>query len=266
MRHSQRTSQLAYFLSAATLAAMATAKKSGFSLRDVVFFVELFFNWTDSHLSRATSGLTPTQVWRELERGTAEGLLRARGKKRVKRYTVTVGGVVELLRRLAEPRTIEQPHHVLFILFFLRHYGERVLVLLSEAPPGIKSEGTVLADPHQFIERQCRWIDNSIKSIDERIASNEAAARIARTTAHQGGDVITAVEKQFPYELNSVRPLSELLRSVPEQFRQWELIDGPEARARDIWSPSRRLLVALRAALTEKGSEQRTERRLERRL
>ena len=44
-------------------------------------------------------------------------------------------------------------------------------------------------------------------------------------------------EKKYPYELNSQRPLSELMANIPEMQGRWELTRGGKARAEILWQP-----------------------------
>jgi hypothetical protein len=53
------------------------------------------------------------------------------------------------------------------------------------------------------------------------------------------------VEARYPYELNSTKPLQELIASIAPDQRRWELEDGNVIRAKTIWEPQRALLREL---------------------
>lgn len=55
--------------------------------------------------------------------------------------------------------------------------------------------------------------------------------------------VIAEIEKRYPYELNSQKPLNELLSALPGAWRREELADIAELRARRFWEPLRLLLL-----------------------
>jgi hypothetical protein len=55
---------------------------------------------------------------------------------------------------------------------------------------------------------------------------------------------VAAVERRYPYELNSRKPLTELLASFPALWRRDEIERVAERRAAGLWGPARDLLVA----------------------
>jgi hypothetical protein len=73
---------------------------------------------------------------------------------------------------------------------------------------------------------------------------------------HSFDDIVREVERKIPYELNSRKPLSELISAIQPDQRRWELVDGNQARGRIVWDPQRNLiqcylreLKSLKAAL-----------------
>jgi hypothetical protein len=57
--------------------------------------------------------------------------------------------------------------------------------------------------------------------------------------------VIREVEKKYPYELNSMKPLHDLIASIAPDQRRWELETGGCVRATMLWEPQRALLKEL---------------------
>jgi hypothetical protein len=62
-------------------------------------------------------------------------------------------------------------------------------------------------------------------------------------------EVVREVEDRYPYELNTMKHLEELIASIAPDQRQWELEEGNVIRAHTIWKPQRTLLQALLAQL-----------------
>ena len=54
--------------------------------------------------------------------------------------------------------------------------------------------------------------------------------------------VVLELEKKYPYELNSQKPLSELFSDIPADIAQWELMHGNAKRVSEMWEPSKLLL------------------------
>jgi hypothetical protein len=55
-------------------------------------------------------------------------------------------------------------------------------------------------------------------------------------------DVVEEVEARYPYELNSMKPLRELIASIAPDQRIWELQTGSALRASMMWQPQREIL------------------------
>ena len=100
-----------------------------------------------------------------------------------------------------------------------------------------------------------REIENAEKELNKlqiRIRDALATSRLASDWAKKGKtleETIEEAERLYPYELNSQKPLTELMQSIPPEVRAWELHTGNARRVEDIWQPSRGLLREYIAAL-----------------
>jgi hypothetical protein len=64
-------------------------------------------------------------------------------------------------------------------------------------------------------------------------------------------EVVAEIEKRYPYELNSQKPLSELLDALPLPWRREELAEIAELRSVRFWEPLRQLLLQYDAILAK---------------
>jgi hypothetical protein len=64
-------------------------------------------------------------------------------------------------------------------------------------------------------------------------------------------DVVSAVERRYPYALNSQKRLTDLFQDLPAPWRRAELEEIAERRASGLWGPTRELLIAYDRILSE---------------
>ena len=71
------------------------------------------------------------------------------------------------------------------------------------------------------------------------------------------GVLIEKAEELYPYELNSQKPLGELMQGIHPGWRAWELESGNLQRVNQIWKHERDLLQAYLRALEKLASAHR---------
>ncbi len=255
MRYPTASAQLQIFVSAATLAAHASSDDSGFRQRDVRFFAELFLNWAED-IGGASQALQNTQVLRHLEGLVKEGYSRKVRGKSAPTYRLTRLGLLEEASRLTRIRESTSASQFLFVVSFLRSYGERIERLVEregkQFPLSLKLELKALLDTEALLSGELQRVIRAISRLERRIADSEETSALCRRRAAAGvpfGQVVEEVEERYPYELNTQRPLSELISGIAPDQRRWELEEGTLVRSRNIWVPQLALLKEYRLQL-----------------
>lgn len=244
-------------LTAALLAADLAAtvdrdEAKGFQQRDVRFFYLLFRNWLEMDVRHPDFDLDLTRVRRECEKLATRGRLRAlRGRRRAgrtprQRYTLTLAGVVALVDDLvtATPeRTFEE---TLFVILFAASYRALVLRRVDQASAPVARKRIARAlDPKQLVTLARRDLARQCADLEQRIAEGDElreAADDAFAAGRTDHEVAGMLERISSYQLHYVRPLGELLLSLPPEVRRYEIGDGITARRDLIFAPQLRLV------------------------
>lgn len=237
------------FVAAGTLAAHVTHLEEGFRQREAKFFTELFSNWMDVTLHSSVLELKNTQVKRYLENLTELGYAKQKQRRKPPSYSLTKGGVIELLERLRQTEIWPHPGHFFFIYFFLQAYGPVMLELLDAGspplPPQFRLQLAQLLDPELLKQEQIVKIKQRILELRERLHRAPRSVSYARSTLAKSlpiAQVFLELEKKHPYQLNSQRPLGDLLNSLSESQAVWEITTGTELRAQSMWGPLEQLM------------------------
>ena len=248
MKYDSLFSRQELFVAAACVGAHANAP-DGFRQREIKFLIELFSNWTESTLHRGEVSIRATQILRYLDHLVREGYARRLLKQRVPFYRLTRTGLLELLSKLAMQTEQGRGSRVLFVFYFLKNYRTRLIDLVAREgalfPRALKVELEEILDIRAFLNREIARTERELKKIDDRI--HDAHAISALTTKLLKcktplSEVVAQVEQAYPYELNSQMPLADLIDSIPESARAWELQHGTLHRAADLWEPERHIL------------------------
>lgn len=239
------------FVSSAVIAAHAQNVDEGFRQRDVRFFIELFSNWVESVLDDLTLTLSNTQVSRYINELVDEGFSRQISRKKQPKYRLTRIGLIELLSRLVEKDYVRQPEYFFFLYYFIANYGPRLKALIESEgrkfPPAMRIEVETMLDVDALVGNQLANAERELKKLDERIRDASQASKLAAELLSKGLDnrvVQQEVERKYPYELNSQKPLTELLSSLSEEHSRWELEVGSLRRVEHIWLPARTQLLS----------------------
>lgn len=249
------------FVAAAVIAAHANGPKDGFRQRDVRFLIELFSNWVEASFESKVLTINNTQVLRYLEELVHEGFARRIAKKDRPNYRLTRTGLIELLTRLIPQSLHIQPEHFFFLYYFIANYKPRIQRLIEEEgkrfPLAMKLEVEGLLDSKTLLEQQIRYAELELKKLDGRIKDAEQGSVLASKLADDSlslSEIATAIEKKYPYELNSRKPLTELMQEIPPDLGIWELTTGSERRVTHIWGPQREMLVTYLGVLKRLAS------------
>jgi len=241
------------YLAAAVVAAHSNASleeiSKGFRQRDVCFLVRLCMNWTGGAIFGAELELQNVQIARYMDHLEREGFARrvARGGKPA--YRLTRPGLLELISRIVQKEYLGSPGDFLFAYFFVSTYKPRIFTLVRsegrEFPPALKVELEALLDENRMLQRHLAEIKQELLKLEARISDALATSQLTKALIGRGlaqSEIISEIEKRFPYELNSQKPLGELLQDIPEGQRLWELECGTLSRVRGLWKPKYNML------------------------
>lgn len=244
------------FFATALVASHASFNIQGFRTRDIIFFIELFSNWIESALDKQSVRPQTVQVNRYLTTLVDEGFAKRVAKKKYPTFRLTRAGVIELLNRIVYRDYTAQREHFFFVFCFIVSYKQRLIELARQEgktfPPSIQLElGEILSEGN-FLEREMKAVERELHKLDGRILAAREASNLAETMLKQRKsleETIAAVQRRYPYELNSTKPLSELMDSIQKDQRSWELIEGARYRSALLWQPTRTLLLEYKEQL-----------------
>lgn len=243
--------RLEIFIASATIAAHASFIEDGFRLRDLRFFTELFLNWTED-ADVSYSALQNTQLARFTSKLVDEGFAKRSTRKEVTTFKLTRLGLLELLTRITSLSHHLRPSITLFRICFLKSYKHRLEALVAREgahfPHSLKLELTTLLDIEALLEQEIKRVERALQRVEKRIedavqTSNLTKNRLAANIPFP--QVVEEVESRYPYELNTTKPLRELIASIAPDQRRWELEEGNITRTRTLWEPQRALLREL---------------------
>lgn len=244
------------FVAAAAIAAHANWGARGFRQRDLRFLIELFTNWVEGSLAGGEIALNNTQVLRYLESLAAEGYAKVLSRQKQPRYRLTRLGLLELLTRLSNRPRGGRPEHFFFLFYFLSCYAPRITELIKAEgkhfPSAMRIEIEALLDYGRLLEEEVRKTQLELRKLEERISDSTQSSRLATKLFAQGAameEVVAELEKKYPYELNSQKPLSELFADIPPDIGRWELELGNTRRVTHLWLPTKQLLRSYLDAL-----------------
>ena len=229
----------------AALAAHASSARDGFRQRDLKFLMELFGNWVFSSEEEQGFQIKNTQVSRFLESLALESYARRVKRAKPPRYTLSRAGLLELIRRLVDSGNKVSERQFYFLHYFISSYKQLLKELIErqgeQFPLALKLEIDSILDTKLLLERRIALTEREIVKIQARHRDSIESSKIARTefrTNKKLTEVAKTIELEHPYELNSQKPLSELMKSLPPELARWELENGAILRAELIWHPS----------------------------
>jgi hypothetical protein len=247
-------------VAAGVIAAQATGSEGNFRQRDVRFFIELFSNWMQSTTGSWSLTVHNAQVLRYLDVTVSAGWAKRVGRT-PPTYRLTPEGLLELLGRLGTRRNLTRLDEFFLVYHFFDAYGERLKALVAHSGPlaskTLALDVNKLLDKRALVQRERTMVAREIERLSVRSEESRKISSLAQSLLGRGEPlprVIGAVQKQFPYELNSQKPMDELLGALPEPWRRAELETAAERRAATLWDPTRKVLEAYDEVLATLGA------------
>lgn len=241
-------SRKAYLIAAACLASHATANLNGFRQRDVKFLLELFINWTLVH--EYSIKLNNNQIARFLSSLVNDGMARNINRNNLKLYRLTRIGIINLLEKISVIDSYIDPEQFFFSHYFIKNYKSRILEIIEKEgkqfPIALKIEVENLLDINAYKNKNINLLKKELIKLKAREEDSINTAILFEKMSNSGKnieEIYKTIEERFPYELNSLKPLSELLSNLPQELSIWEMQFGSNLRANEIFKQKRELLT-----------------------
>lgn len=248
MRSASTVGRLELYVAAAVVAAHASNFENGFRQRDLRFFTELFLNWGEE-LGFSLPDIQNTQLVRYISELVTNGFAKRVRKQGAPLYRLTRVGLIELVTRMTDPKLHTSPNAFLFLICFVLSYRDRIEDLVkregAQFPPSLRIELQALLNPGDLLEAELRRIEKAIARLARRVDDAEKTSALVTQRLANGvsfHDVVVEAERKFPYELNSRKPLRELIAGIAGDQREWELRVGNTVRANNLWKPQKALM------------------------
>lgn len=237
------------FFDTATITAHANGFVLGFRQRDVRFFIELFTNYVDPSSEWEGLPFQNTHVSRYIESLVKEGFARRVPKQSHPAYKLNRVGLIELISRVVRKSYFNQAEHFFFVFSFIENYTPRILAMVrkegKQFPYAMQLEIESLLDLDVLLKKQMDFARRELRSLEKRIADQIGTRNLAEKMIAERrsfADISRAVEKQFPYSMNTKKPMSELFSMGTEKQGLWEMTIGGPRRNQQQWIPARERL------------------------
>lgn len=232
------------YVLAGVIAAHASYSQEGFRQKDIKFMIEMMSNWMDMTFPDSTLNLHNTQIMRFLTEMVREGFAQRFLKNKVPTYKLTRVGLIAILGKLVQRPAQFPLEHFYFIFHFVEALRTPLENLIKaegqQFPLALKIEVESLLDVKRLIQRQLDFVQTESRKLKQRINDNLEVIQIVqrgRKIKLTTSQIILEIEKKFPYDLNSQKPLSELYNDMPEGLRDFILDSVLEKRTNQIWTP-----------------------------
>jgi hypothetical protein len=229
---------------AASIASHASVQGQGFRQKQLRFLVELFSNWVELGKQNLRTSVQTTQILRYLEILIKEDFARKKKVGAHPTYKLTRHGLVFLLELIVNKNYVAHSGQFFFFYYFIKNYKHIIEKLIADEgslfPKALKIELDLLFDEQEFLNKEINAALKEEQRLKLRINDGLSASTLTKNNLAKKiplKQIITEIEKHHPYELNSQKPLSELINEIPAGLQQWEMEYGSYYRAQEIWSP-----------------------------
>lgn len=248
MRRSSLANQHTALFAAAAIGAHANSADGGFRHKQVKFLLELCANWLEEGVNSTQISIQNIQIKRFLSSLVNEGYARVLPAKQSSRgplYRLTRLGLVHLLSLITDRSTKRSSSDLLFSLYFIKSYRERLLGLVREEgrqfPYAVQVEIEELLNPKRLLEGEINRVMRDKRTLENRIADSQQALQMIKSERRRGTplkEIFTLWESKWPYAFNSQQPLGTLLGSLDPTLAKIEVDYGHENRLKVLWETS----------------------------
>lgn len=232
-----------YLIVSAILASFVKSAGKSFRQREVRFMTELFATWRLTPTERQfLPALHNNQIARFLEKYHQLGWLKVY-KKNQPSYALSRAGLVGIIMELRDISLTASVNEFIFVHYLLQNYRPHLSKLFSmekhSLPLDQKLEIEKILDSKHFISQKILETEVRIEYWKRRISETQQVAKLAEEKLSQNkniAEVISTIEKSYPYEMNYSKPITQLVAEIPENLQRWEITEGNRLRSRSIWS------------------------------
>ncbi|HEX4385400.1 MAG TPA: hypothetical protein VH083_20715 [Myxococcales bacterium] len=245
MRNSTLASRAGYVdtqatLIRASLLAAHSVHADGFRAVDLRFYFRLFSNWLEQDILRPSQDLELTQIRRSLQALQTAGHC---GQPLPKRFVLTEAGLLDTAEKLVDEASVAF-EEMLFVLLFAASYRDVVRARVLGAARQIASStrhrlGSIL-DPKRISRLAIRNAARLVGDLEQRIAADRALEEQMTKLLREGlstSEVVKKLTDGGAYQLQRIKPYTELLLQVPEDLRTAELRSGIATRRQMLFQP-----------------------------
>ena len=168
------------------------------------------------------------QIARYINSLIDDGYARLIRKSSPPRYRITRIGLIELISQLVQTDYIHRKEYFFFIFYFIKNYKPILEQMIvdegKQFPVALKIELETLFNLKALVEKEIASAKTELKRLDSRIRDSLHTSQFVKKRLLDGKryeDIVVEVEERFPYELNSTKPLSELISQIPEEVQLW---------------------------------------------
>ena len=166
------------------------------------------------------------------------------------KYRLTRPGLIALLEKITNAPPAARKEDFLFFFYFIKTYRPRIMALIEaegrQFPHALRVEIEEFLDAANLLDAEIRRVASEIEKLKVRIRDAKTTSKRIRELKQQElttEQIVQQIEQLYPYELNSQKPLSELLADIPEESRLWELDGGNIQRIDVLWGPCLEILI-----------------------
>jgi hypothetical protein len=198
------------------------------------------------------------QFARALTATTSQGTTKLKARRARPTYVLTRGGVLWCVEEMVAHPDPTQFAENLFVVYFIKNYRQKIFSIAESAhdsfPPHIAAELRALLDTSEFLSQLRKQTQRSIDQLRDyatRCGDLSVQTRAMRKRGASLDEIATFLERTNPYQLNNQKPLDELYSELPPDVAEWELVEGPGVRAKQLWEPMISIAESYQRALSE---------------
>jgi hypothetical protein len=232
------------FVIAACLGAQTIFSAEGFRQKDLKFLIEMFSNWVDITLKDRVLSVHNTQIMRYLQYLCAEGFAIKISRKGQPRFRLTRVGLITLITKLVERPPQFPLEHFFFGFHMIDAYRNQIESLVKsegqQFPKALKIELDALFNLQRILDEQLSYVRTELRKLKQRIADSEAVETLVKRMRRENRsvkEIANEIDKQYPHDLHSQKPLSQVYNDLPKPVADWILDVAIAKRREQIWLP-----------------------------
>jgi hypothetical protein len=230
--------------------------ETGFRLRDIQFYFELFANWRELEKISPDFGVQLTQIKRMVQHFKLNGLLVGTRNGSRESFKFSLEGTLQLLEELVACDESLCVEDVIFVQYFIKTYKPYLIqyLLPTESPvkPQVRDRINFLVEHDGVVKNQIIILDCLLKDLKSRIRESEEIISFVKSKVEAGEalpKVIQQMNKQFIYQFSHRKSFSEVYGALPDALQDYEIREGMQHRNNNLFAKLIRSYETQRAFL-----------------